>query len=159
MPDYSKGKIYKLVNDSLGLTYIGSTTQSLSVRKAGHTCASRWYSKGKGNFMTSFKLFDSGVVDIVLIETCCCSSKEELHSRERYWIENMECVNKCVPCRTLTEYREAHKDVIKAQKKKYRESHKDVLKAQEKKYRESHKDAIKAYNKEYHRKQKTLIPP
>ena len=34
MPDYSKSKIYKLVSNHTNDIYIGSTCQSLSMRKA-----------------------------------------------------------------------------------------------------------------------------
>jgi len=36
MPDYQKGKIYKIVCNETGLVYIGSTTQALSQRLQGH---------------------------------------------------------------------------------------------------------------------------
>ena len=41
MPNYQNGKIYKLVNDLDDQIYIGSTTQSLAVRKGGHKRDSR----------------------------------------------------------------------------------------------------------------------
>jgi hypothetical protein len=37
----------------------------------------------------------------------------ELNARERWWIENNECVNKYIPTRTDKEYYEAHKEKIK----------------------------------------------
>jgi predicted GIY-YIG superfamily endonuclease len=36
MPDYQKGKIYKLWSPSKNLVYYGSTTQSISQRLADH---------------------------------------------------------------------------------------------------------------------------
>jgi predicted GIY-YIG superfamily endonuclease len=36
MPDYSNGKIYKLVSDKTAMIYIGSTTQDLNERLSGH---------------------------------------------------------------------------------------------------------------------------
>ena len=36
MPNYSNGKIYKVVNDNLNICYIGSTVQPLSVRMSAH---------------------------------------------------------------------------------------------------------------------------
>ena len=36
MPNYSNGKIYKVVNDHLNICYIGSTVQPLSVRMSAH---------------------------------------------------------------------------------------------------------------------------
>ena len=50
MPDYSKGKVYKITAG--GLTYIGSTTQTLSKRLAKH----RSYLKEPNNGITSLQL-------------------------------------------------------------------------------------------------------
>lgn len=43
MPDYSKGKIYKIWSPSTGLTYIGSTIQTLSNRLSGHRVKHKLY--------------------------------------------------------------------------------------------------------------------
>jgi hypothetical protein len=37
-------------------------------------------------------------VRIVLIENYPCDSKNELHARERYYVNNIDCVNKNKPC-------------------------------------------------------------
>ena len=131
MPDYKNGKIYKLVG--YGKTYYGSTTQSLNQRKGGHKrhldCKSR----------EIFKLGDD--VDIVLVESYPCNNKEELHQRERYYIENNECINKVIPMRTEKEYREDNKEKIK----KYREDNKE----KNKEWRETNKDKLKEWFKQY----------
>ena len=36
MPDYSKGKVYRILQDNDKTVYIGSTTQPLSARLAQH---------------------------------------------------------------------------------------------------------------------------
>lgn len=111
MPDYSKGKIYRLVSPS-GLTYIGSTCQSLAVRKAEHKRHYFHWRNGKFRYVTSFKIFEDDLnnYDIVLIENYPCESKEELHKRERHWIEQFDCVNKIKPGRTDKEYYEDNRD-------------------------------------------------
>jgi hypothetical protein len=96
MPDYSKGKIYKLVKGDR--VYIGSTVQRLCNRKAHHAHHYRKYISGESQlFYSSFFVYYLGTPDIVLIENYPCASKEELHKRERYYIENMECVNIALP--------------------------------------------------------------
>ncbi len=55
------------------------------------------YQNGKHDFITSFKVLENGNFDIVLLENCPCDSKEQLHARERYYIETLDCVNKCIP--------------------------------------------------------------
>jgi hypothetical protein len=48
-----------------------------------------------------------------LVENYSCNSKKELETRERYYIENNECVNKNMPTRTMKEYQEENKEKIK----------------------------------------------
>jgi hypothetical protein len=102
-----------------GLIYIGSTCQSLAIRKAGHKRNYKSWKIGKRTFTTSFKLFedDKDNVDIVLIENVNCNNKEELHKRERFYIETINCVNKIIVGRTSKEWREDNKDIITKNKK------------------------------------------
>jgi hypothetical protein len=127
MPDYKNGKIYKIVNDKLGLTYYGSTTQILSQRMGGHIVAKKRFDNGKCPNMTSFQLLD-GNQKIYLVEKYPCNDKNELERRERYYIENNDCVNKCIPSRTNKEYRIDNKDKIKQYQKEYDKNNKDKKK-------------------------------
>lgn len=98
MPDYQQGKIYRLFNSSG--EYIGSTIQKLSTRLTDHRKNYTDYIKNDGEKRTtSFNLFDEGDCEIELIENYPCNSKSELLERERYYIENRECVNKIIPIR------------------------------------------------------------
>ena len=163
MPNYKNGKIYKMVSPS-GLTYIGSTTQSLAVRKGGHKKQYVCWKNGTDHYITSFELFEDGDVDITLLELFPCDNKEQLHARERYYIESLHCVNKCHPMRSKKEYREANKEAIAEStkqyfiankdkileyKKKYLEENKDKIREYQRRYRESHKDESSGYNKQY----------
>ena len=127
--DYSKGKIYKLVCNISGLVYIGSTCQKLSKRKGQHKDKYIMYKNGKYHNLTSFKIIENGNYDIVLIELFPCQSKEELHSRERYHIESIVCVNKCIPGRTDKEYYNDNRSTILKQTKEYVEKNKEKIKA------------------------------
>eukprot|EP00952_Eustigmatos_sp_NYUAD-ZCMA_P009908 40808-Eustigmatos_ZCMA.PRE.1 len=61
-----------------------------------------------GDYVTSYKVIESGDYDIVLIEDFPCDNKEQLHARERHYIETLECVNKVIPNRTSAEYYQAN---------------------------------------------------
>lgn len=111
MPDYQKGKIYKILCNITGLTYYGSTTQALSVRMGGHRIKFNCSSK---------HIILGGDYDYSLVEDCPCENKEQLHRRERYYIENNECVNAQIPGRTDKEYQ-----------KEYRKKNRDKLLAQQ----------------------------
>jgi hypothetical protein len=78
--------------------------------------------------MTSFDIIKNNNYDIVLIEKCPCNDKEELHKKERFYIENMDCINKIIPTRTSKEYRENNRDMILVKKKEYRKQNAEKIK-------------------------------
>tara|TARA_R110000851_G_scaffold147848_1_gene287922 strand:+ start:28 stop:663 length:636 start_codon:yes stop_codon:yes gene_type:complete len=148
MPDYQKSKIYKLVLDHTDQIYIGSTIQKLSQRLTKHVSDFR---KGK-NKCTSKKLFELGKVKIILIENCPCDSKEELHKRERHYIETMVCVNKYIPGRTDAEYYQDKKEHYQKKSKEYKLKNNDKIKEYKKEYRLKNNDKIKESKKEHYHK-------
>jgi len=92
---YNNAKVYRIVCNETGLQYIGSTCKTLSARLSGHKSVYKRYLNGNNQFITSFKILENDNFDIVLLENLInCKSKDELHQRERYYIDNMECVNK-----------------------------------------------------------------
>ena len=123
--DYSKGKIYRIVCDTTGLVYIGSTVETLCKRLTKHKNNYKCYLKGNSHFVTSFDILKNDNYKIILIENCPCNSKEELHRVERTYIESIECVNKYIPTRTNKEWIENNKDKIKQLNKDYYENNKE----------------------------------
>lgn len=171
MKDYSKAKIYRIVCNITGEEYYGSTVQSLSNRRAKHVNQFKMWKTGQHHYTTSFKIIERNNFDIVLVENYPCNSKEELHARERFYIENTECVNKVIPSRTREEYRHTKKDEKKEYDKKYYEEkkqeklerqkqyyqeNKDKIKEYKKMYQEINKDKIREYHKQYHENKKNL---
>jgi len=129
MPNYQLGKIYKIVDNTNNNIYVGSTTEpSLARRLAGHVRNYKKWKNGKYCFTTSFKIIENDNYDIVLIENCPCDTKDELHKRERYYIENLECVNKIIVGRKNKEYYEANKE----KRKEYLEANKKKINEQKK---------------------------
>ena len=135
MPDYKKSKIYKIVCDTSGEVYYGSTIQSLSMRLTGHR------QDAKRHYCSSKQIIDRGNYSIVLVEEYPCENKEQLCRRERYYIENNVCVNKEIPTRTMKEYREDNKEKIKEISREYREDNKERIKE----WQENNKEKIKEY--------------
>jgi hypothetical protein len=128
MVNYENGKIYKIVCNVTGLIYIGSTTKKyLCDRLGGHTYAYKIYLTGKDNYMTSFMVLEHGNYDIVLLEKYPCSTKEELHKRERFHIENNDCVNYSIPSRNKKEYSVLNADKIKEYKSQYYATNKEKI--------------------------------
>ena len=133
MPDYSNGKIYRLVCKDPDLVYYGSTTVRLSKRLYSHKAN---FKRGdRGDNVTSCKLFEAGDVEIFLVENYPCNTKEELIARERYYIENNPCVNYVVPGRNMREWYEANKEKKKEYNKQYRENNRDRINELKRLYR------------------------
>jgi len=156
MINYQLGKVYKIVgNDKI---YIGSTCKRLLCQRlAGHNANYKSYQKGKGHYITSFQCISDSNHYIELLELCPCNSKDELHKCERKWIEQLVCVNKCLPCRTQKEHYEVNKDKFQEQHKEYRETHKEQHKEYDRQRYLNNKDKIKEQVQQYyntHKEQK-----
>jgi hypothetical protein len=119
MPNYQKGKIYKIYSNNTDKIYYGSTTERLSQRLAKHRCGFKRYKEGKYGYCSVNEILFFDDVKIILVENVPCNSIEELHAREQFYIINNNCVNKQISGRTKEEYRELHKEKNKEYCKKY----------------------------------------
>ena len=148
MPDYSKGKIYKLYNeDEPDKCYVGSTVRELSDRYSNH--------KNNLNCISRI-LFENNKTPIIeLLEEYPCVSKKELEIRERYWIEQYpNKINIQIPSRTQQEWNDEHKDKMKENKKQYHIENKDKILEQKRQYRIENREKILKYAKEYYLRKK-----
>ena len=73
-----------LIEDCDGLKYVGSTTQKLNKRFNNHKSH-----KKKGHYCSSSKLNLENCI-ITQLEQC---NPEQRTERERYWINEIDCVN------------------------------------------------------------------
>ena len=124
------------------MQYIGSTTRPLSERLNEHKKKYKLYTDHKYGFVSSFEILKNNNYEIILIENVPCNNKEELHRRERFYIESLSCVNIVIPQRTRKEYYEDNKEEISEQKKEYNEMNKDKIKERNKQYYEVNKQKI-----------------
>ena len=169
MPDYSKGMIYKIYCNITGETYYGSTCNTLAKRIGQHRTDAKENSK---SLYTSSSIINRCDYDYSLIEKYKCNNKQELHARERCWIENNECVNKVVPGRTQKEYYQDNKEELLEYQKNYKvkniekinqqkrehyqENKKELLEYQHN-YREANIDKIKQFQHNYRKENKEKI--
>ena len=94
MPDYSKGKIYKLWSPSKNLVYYGSTTQTLSQRLSGHKGNYKAYNNDNNkNHCSSYLVLECEDYKMDLIEEYACNNKSQLCKKEGEYQKNNECVN------------------------------------------------------------------
>ena len=149
MVNYQQGKIYKIVCNTSGLVYIGSTCQKLlSQRLSEHVSNYKQYLIQKKNYISSYEVIEYGNYEIILVENCPCNTRDELYMRERFYIENQECINMVNPIR--------FKEDNMQYNKKYYQENQEKRKLQRKKYREENKEKEKIYYQKYHEKNKEI---
>jgi len=143
------GRVYKIYCNQTGECYYGSTEQTLSRRLTKHKQDYKKWKKGNKNYTTSFRIIERGNFTISLMEEGDFENKSYMKARERYYIENLECVNKNVPNRTNKEWREAHREKILEKNKEYYKENQDKIAEYHKKWYEKNKEQIIEQQKEY----------
>lgn len=152
MNRYEKGKIYKIVDVGYSKCYIGSTCESLSRRMTRHKATYKQYLNGRSNNIRSFELFDEFGFDnckIELIEYYPCSTKEELHKREGFFIKETECVNKLIAGRSQEEWIDDNKEHISAYNKQHKENMKEHYQEYQRQYHQENRERRNTKQKEY----------
>ena len=140
MPDYSKGKVYKLLKSIDDEIYVGTTIQPLRKRLCEHKQRAKDDTR---NHKLKEHMIKIGVGNfyIELIENCPCNSKEELFAKEGEWIRKISTLNKIIQGRTTKEWRDDNKQHIK----QYIEDNKERLKH----WKQENSEHIKDYQKIY----------
>lgn len=149
MVNYKDGKIYKIVDNTNGNIYIGSTSEPrLCRRLQKHKSSYKCYLNPnvKQGYMRSFDIIKNNDYNIFLIENYPCDSKDELHSREQYYIDKLECINKAnaygINEENIKRLSKKHSKIRDRTTEQYKKSHK---KANDK-YRKSEKYKIMIKN-------------
>ena len=133
-----KGVVYKIVCNETTETYYGSTVQKLKNRIKQHC----WNSKSSARPCKSKTIIDRNNFRFEVCEEVFCENRKELLLRERYWIENNDCLNKFVPLRTYPEfYKDNQSKILNYKKEHYQKNREKIL----------------AYKKEYHEKNREKI--
>jgi len=167
---YHKSKIYKLCckDPNISDIYIGSTISQYR---------RKFYHKKKSNTpdcnikVYKFIREHGGIEnwDMVVLEEYKAESKNELHWKEREWIERLKpSLNSYKPIITSEErkqgyrdrtklWRETNKEKAKESDHKYYEKNKEMFRDRSKIYYETNKEKIKEYKNKYYEKNKKEI--
>ena len=144
---YSQGKIYKLIDYTTGMFYIGSTALNrLDQRYHMHKNASKCSNYKNNNTYKhlTYEKFISGVINIVQLADVNASSKRELEKEENAYIckeiQNPLCLN--------TNRAYISEEQIKEENKKYHEENKERIKEHKHAYYLQNKEHIKEYAKQ-----------
>ncbi len=115
------GKVYKITDKTNGNVYYGSTKQThLRKRIQGHKDDyKRYLNDPTRDYSTSFDILKNNDYEVSLLEEFICQNRPQLLARERHYIENYPCVNKCIPLRTHKEYYNDNQVAILEYKRKF----------------------------------------
>jgi hypothetical protein len=157
---YKNGKIYKIIDNTNGNFYVGSTNYvKLCSRLGKHRGYLKEYMNGSSlNYCTSMEILINENYKILLLETYPCKNRDELRMREQEWIDKLRCdkiVNKrnaYVSKEDMIEYHkkynEEHKEEISIKKKEYRKDNLELVLEQERASYQRHKDKQNARKRE-----------
>ena len=124
MRDYSRAKIYKILNEVDDDVYIGATCQPLCVRMTEH----RRY-RNCANFKLYRKMREIGVEQfyIELVAETPCENIEQLNAIEGYYIRKLATLNTRIEGRTKKQYTYDTRDKKIEYDKKRREEKGDEI--------------------------------
>ena len=112
MPDYSKSKIYKIVDKTNNNIYIGSTTLELKKRLNNHVSSYNFHMNGKGGFTSSYDIIKNNNFIIELIELYPCNNKDELCQKENVYLNTLDCINRNKSFRSVEDINNQYKKNI-----------------------------------------------
>lgn len=114
--------IYKIVDNTTGNCYIGSTRLDLKKRIQNHEAACRRYIKGNIQYSKSYDVLKNNDYSVFELENL--DDENLRYCRERYFIETEKnVINKNLPTRDKAEYYLTYQEDLKAyQRKKYQDN-------------------------------------
>ena len=162
MVNYDKSTIYKLCCKDPKITdiYVGSTT-NFSRRKWGHKSRCNNENDVKYHLKVYQNIRDFGGWDnwdMVEVERYSATDKKDLHSRERFWLEQLGAtLNKIIPTQSMSEYYAKNSEKYAEKSKEYYQKNKDKILEQVSEYRTNNKEHIAKIRAKYYDKNKDKI--
>lgn len=150
MPDYSKGKIYKLQCDD-GYFYIGSTCNELRYRLHGHKQDSR---DRTTRVYQHINEIGWNCVRIVLIEEFPCENKQALVRKEDEYVRNHKNDSFCLNVRNANETKEEKQERHRITQQGYVERNRQRVRDRNNQYHEEHREQILQRKREAYAKKK-----
>ena len=152
MTDYSKGQIYKVVDNGLNLCYIGSTVQPLCKRMSGHRIHYKKLLKENARHVAVYDIFEKYGVEnckIIWVEDYPCNSKKDLEAQEGKHQKETDCVNKRVAGRDKKQNYQDKREYYLEKSQIYRGNHREESKEYFKQRYIDKKDEIIEKRKEH----------
>lgn len=149
------GYVYKLVCKDINVKeiYIGSTVNINQRRRQHKNCCNKTTNPDHNIHVYEYIRENGGWDnwDSIVVEQFEFNEKHELRARERFHLEDLKAtLNKTIPTRTQTEYREVNKDKYTLYKKQYYEDNKESIAERNKTYVNNNMEKTVAYRKQYY---------
>ena len=94
---------------------------------------------------------------IELIENYPCQSIEELHRREGFYIQSIDCINRCIAGRTHKEWTEQNYERVRAIKSRYYQNNIEQCKERATQHRLDNLEHSKQVKREYQEKNRETL--
>ena len=173
MVNYENSIVYKLCckDPEIKDIYVGSTT-NFRRRKCNHkSVCNNENSKLYNLYVYQFIRKNGGFSnwDMIEIEKYLASDKQDLCSRERYWVEKLNSkLNIISPTENIEKrkeresqynkkYYQENKDKIKENTKKYKEENREILSEKGREYSNKHREKISKNSKKYYKENKEVL--
>ena len=156
MADYSKGKIYKILNTVDNEIYVGATIQTLSNRMSRHRtrCVNEFDANYGSKLYQHMRNVGINNCYIELIENYPCGSKEELNAREGQLIRDIATLNRKIEGRTNQEWREENKERVTQREHEYYIKNRESILEKQKQYYRANLDHVTELKKRQYQKDK-----
>jgi len=149
---YKNGKIYKIIDNTNGNFYVGSTNYvKLCSRLGKHRGYLKAYLNGSSlTYYASMEILINENYKILLLEPYPCKNRDELRMREQEWMDKLRCdkmVNKYNAYVSKEDmliknkiYNQEHKEELYIKKKQYRIDNLELVLEQGRASYQRHKD-------------------
>jgi hypothetical protein len=156
------GFVYKLVCNDVEIKecYVGSTNNE-RVRKNQHKNSCNNEKNQRYNLYVYQFIRENGGFqnwDMVRLDEFKYNERQQLHTRERYWIEQLQSsLNKSIPTRTKTEYYQDNKDNIAEKNKELYVKNKEEILQKNNGWRQKNKEQLSIQRKEHYQKNREQL--
>jgi hypothetical protein len=140
--------------------YVGHTTDFKRRKTAHKSTCNNQNSRNHNIYLYKFIRDNGGWdnFDMILIENRECANSLDARKIERGHVEVLNSnLNRVIPSRTNTEWREENKEQLSINNKEYREINQEEISKQRKEYREENKELVKIQKETYYNNNKDKI--
>ena len=148
--DYSKGKIYKILNTITDDVYVGSTCVSLDKRFAKHKSLINCKKSYNYQLYQKMRELGSDVFYIKLIQEAPSDNKAELRAVEGKYIRELGTLNNKIAGRNKEEWTKENEEHNKVVRKEHYENNKEAYRQRERNWRENNREKYNTQQLQYY---------